>query len=261
LFVDTTSDNNKIFYLKLQQRYIKASRQKSFMHYVKDIFENNHTQHAHDKFIRYSRGEFVGPLLKIKFGKEAVKILASFHFVDELLMMVAKCLGNKVVHINGSLVWNKDLSDDFLKLGIKYSKVTKSRGIFKYVLENDVNIQDFVDQMSSYNLLVSIKEETVSLVTKTSFPKPNKEFGADFCKASFPISFADVIREEFLFDVKDKVNKEAEVKHHITVTDLKLPDIDNFEEARRLAKRVGKITRDVKIDGKEREKTSFDFEI
>lgn len=231
------------------------------MHYVKDIFEKNPTQHAHDKFVRYSRGEFVGPLLKIKFGKDAVKIFASFHFVDELLMLVAKCLGNKVVHIDGSLVWNRDLTEDLLKLGIKYSKVTKSRGIFKYTLENDVKIQDFVDEMSSYNLLVSIKEETVSLVTKTAFPKPNKEFGADFCKASFPASFADVIREEFLFDIKDKVSKEAEIKHHITVSDLKLPEIDNFEEARRLAKRIGKITRDVKIDGKENAQTSVDFEI
>ena len=76
------------------------------MHYMKDVFEGKVSEHAHNKFVRYSKGNFVGPLVNIKISKANVKVSASFHFVDELLMMVAKVLGDKVVHVEGTLVWN-----------------------------------------------------------------------------------------------------------------------------------------------------------
>lgn len=228
------------------------------MHYIKDIVENNVTEHAHNKFLRYSKGNFVGPLMKIKFGKSDVKVYGSFHFVDELLILVAEYLGSKVVHVKGSLVWNSDLTPELAKLGIMYSKVTKSRGIFKYVLENDVNIKDFVEYMGKYNVLVSIKDD-VSLVTKSSFPKPNKEFTNDFCKAVFPASFAKRILEEFAFETKE-LPKEVVIEHRILIDDIELPDVESFEEARRLAKRKGTLIRKVIVDGTETV-TEFKFSV
>lgn len=231
------------------------------MHYVKDIFEGKETQHAHNKFIRYSKGKFVGPLLKIKFSKSGVKVNGSFHFVDEFLFLIAEILDNREVHIKGSLVWNQDLTEQLAKLGIMYSKVTKSRGIFKYVLENDVKFRDFVETMSGYNLLVTVKEPEVSLVSKASFPKPNKEFTADFCKTNFPADFASRIMEEFAFDIDAKNVKQIEIKHEIFVEDIELPDVDNFEEARILAKRVGTIKRYITFDGSEEKVTEIKFKV
>lgn len=220
------------------------------MHYVKDIFQDKVTEHAHNKFVRYSKGDFVGPLITVKKTKANIKIAASFHFVDELLILISKTLKNQTVHIKGTLVWNEDLSEKLSKLGIKYSKVTKSRGIFKYVLENDVNITDFVDAMNDYHLLVTIKHEEVSLTTKSSFPKPNKEFTGDFCKATFPVSMEKTILEEFAFDVKEPKLKQVQIKHRILVDDIVLPeDTSDFEVARREAKRVGEIERSVSVNG------------
>ncbi len=222
------------------------------MHYIKDIFENIESKHAHDKFVRYSRGKFVGPLMKIKIASSGIKISGSFHFVDELLILLADYLGNKVVHMKGSLVWNQDLTPKLANLGIMYSKVSKSRGIFKYTLENEINIKDFVDNMIDYNILVNIKEKDSSLVTKNAFPKPNKEFTADFCKASFPISFKNRILEEFAFDIEDKNSiKDIIITHEIIINDLEIPQIDNFEDARRLAKRKGTIKRITKVNSNE----------
>ena len=106
------------------------------MHYIKDLFEGKKTEHAHNKFVRYSKGNFVGALIQIKFQRRGIRFNSSFHLVDELLELAKEVLGNDLVHIKGSVIWNKDLSDKFNQLGIKYLKVLKSRGIFKYTLEN-----------------------------------------------------------------------------------------------------------------------------
>lgn len=40
------------------------------MHYIKDVFKKQETEHAHNKFIRYSKGNFVGPIINIKVSKK-----------------------------------------------------------------------------------------------------------------------------------------------------------------------------------------------
>ncbi|MEC8339531.1 MAG: hypothetical protein VXZ40_02810 [Nanoarchaeota archaeon] len=230
------------------------------MHYIKDIFEGNITEHAHNKFVRYSKGSFVGPLVNIKAMSSGVKVSASFHFVDELLMLATQVIGNRQVHVKGSLVWNSDLGRELEDLGIKYSKVTKSRGIFKYVLDNEVPFKEFVNTFGSYHLLLTVKEDDLTFVTKSSFPKPNKEFGPDFVKAKFPKDFAEKIMGEFAFDCPLKT-KEIKISHHINIDDIELPkDSKNFEEARKLAIRKGSIIRITEIDGESKEQT-IDVEV
>lgn len=222
------------------------------MHYMKEIFQKNYTQHAHDKLVRYSKGEFTGPLIKAKFTSNSVKLYTSFHFIDEILILLANHLGNVKVKIKGSLIWNKDLSKDLQQLGIMYSKVSKARGIFKYTLDNEVLLKDFVDLFSTYNLLVNFKYENVSVAMKSSLPKPNKEITADFCKLTLPKEMETILREEFLFDIKEKC-KEVEISHKIIVDDIILPpeeDLD-FEMKRRLAKRKGTLYRKIIIDNKD----------
>lgn len=222
------------------------------MHFIKDIFEGNKTEHAHNKFIRYSKGDFQGPIMKIKLSKANIKIGASVHYADELFTLFAEYLGHKQVHITGSVVWNKDLSSNFASLGIKYSKLSKSRGIFKYILENDVDIKDFVDTMNTFNLIAKIKEDDCSYVTKSTLPKPNKEFGPDFVKVVFPGSFTKRILEEFVFDSKITPKKSVEISHRIIIDDIILPeDTSDFDKARRLATRKGLVSRIIMVDDQE----------
>lgn len=231
------------------------------MHYIKDIFEKKETKHAHNKLIRYSKGDFTGPLLKVKFSPSSVKLYTSFHFIDEILILLANHLGNVKVNIKGSLIWNEDLSQKLQQLGIMYSKVSKARGIFKYTLDNEVDLKNFVELFSTYNLLVNFKYENVSVAMKSALPKPNKEITADFCKLTFPKEMEDILREEFLFDIKDKC-KEVKIAHRIVVDDIILPpeeDLD-FEMKRRLAKRKGTLYREITIDNKET-LSQIDFEL
>ena len=231
------------------------------MHYIKDIFENNYTQHAHDKLVRYSKGVFQGPLMRIKVLSSQIKVNASFHYIDELQRMLIPILKNQNIHVKGTLVWNSDLSKELENLGIKYSKVSKARGIFKYTLDNDIQYETFVTAMSKYHLLFSFKlDNGIAMVTKTAFPKPNKEFSDDFCKLTLPMELKDFLFKEFAFDVKDQ-GKEFKVTHTITIDDIVLPEkYETFEQARQEAKRVGKFERVVTIKEKE-VKSQVDFNL
>ena len=106
------------------------------MHYLKDLFNNKENKHTHLKFIRYSKGNFTGPIINLKITANFVKLNSSFHIVDELLEIFSKIIKNQKVSIKGSLSWNHNLDEELAKNGIKYLKVIKSRGIFNYKLDN-----------------------------------------------------------------------------------------------------------------------------
>jgi hypothetical protein len=180
--------------------------------------------------------------------KNSVKVNGSFHIASEILTLMAEYLGNREVEIKGNLSWNEDLSPKLANIGIKYLKVTKSRGIFNYVLQNVVKFKDFVENLGNYNLLVSFKEDDAKLTTKNKLPKPNKEIAKDFVKAVFPIEMKDRILDEFAFDVKDKNAKDILISHKIFVDNIELPKVETFDEARRLAVRSGKIVRKIAFD-------------
>lgn len=233
------------------------------MHYIKDIFEKKNTQHAHDKLIRYSRGVFTGPLLKVKFSKNEIKLNTSFHIVDEIYLMIANWIKNEKVEIEGLISWNKDLTDKFSKVGLKYLKVSKLRGIFKYTLKNEVEFLEFINIFSKFHLLVSFKtKDGISVTTKLAFPKPSKPIIANFCKISLPIEFKELILKEFLFDVNIPKNlKSVLISNKILIDDIILPPIEDFEIARRDAKKIGKIIREVEVNTDEKIISEVKFNI
>jgi hypothetical protein len=231
------------------------------MHYVKDLFKKKQTEHAHNKFIRYSKGKFVGPLITITIQKNNIKLNSSFHLSNEILILMADYLKNKEVEIKGNLSWNKDLSPDLANIGIMYLKVTKSRGIFNYILENKVKFKEFVETLGQYHLLVNFKEDNLKLTTKNKFPKPNKEISNDFIKAIFPLELKDKIFDEFAFDCKNCQAKKIQIEHDIIIEDIHLPQSDNFEEARKLATREGTLIRRISLDGAKPVETKIHFNI
>ena len=96
---------------------------------------------------------------------------------------------------------------------------------------------------------------------KPKFPKPNKEITSDFCKANFPIADAEKLISEFLFDVKERGFKDAIVRHELIIDEIDIPQEDDFEKARKLAKRVGKIKRYVSVGGGDEVMTEIDIRV
>ena len=224
------------------------------MHYIKQIFENKINEHTKSKFLRYSQGEFVGTLLKVEKNKNDLKVESSFHIIDELLNVISKEIGNKKVEVKGTLTYNEDLRDKLEENGIKYPKITKSRGIFNYKLDNEVELEKFIKNMKNYNLIISFKHKDIKFISKTKLPKPNKEISDKFCKAVLPISILNKIKKEFLFDIGKKEFKQIYISHKIRVDEIIFPKDKkmSFEEIRRKSKRKGEITREILFDKKEK---------
>lgn len=220
-------------------------------HYIKEIFEkDSQEKRIHGKFIRYSKGNFTGPLIKIKKQKDSLKIKSSFHIVDELLWLATKYTSEKDVNIKGTISYNMDLSAEFEELGLKYMKVSKSRGIYKYQIDNVVNIDNFVNKMADYNPLLSFTSKNVKITTKKSFPKPNKEITNNFCYLELPLEAEEEIYSNFCFDI-DERPKDIDISHTIIIDEIVFPDKKDisFEQLRRESQRKGTIKRELQYNG------------
>ncbi len=230
-------------------------------HYIKKIFKKKPDERTHNKFIRYSKGTFTGPLITIRVMKSKIRIKSSFHIIDELIALAVKYSAEKNAHIKGTIVYNKDLSEEFLKIGLKYLKLTKSRGIYKYQIDNDLDLEEFSKIFLKYNPLINFSTSNVKLTSKKNFPKPNKEISKDFCYLELPKEAEKEVFKEFCFDIKD-TPKTVEIEHTIIVDNITFPEKEctSFEEMRRKAIREGEIIRKVSYGDKIKE-SKFKFSV
>lgn len=230
--------------------YKKRNLQKNMEHFIKEVFKNKKiSTRAHEKFIRYSKGIYVGPLIKISKQKEKIKIKSSFHIVDELIHLAAKFSKEEDAQIKGTINHNEDLAEEFAKIGIKYIKVKKSRGIFKYEIDNILNLKTFEKNMLKYNPLINFSTSNVKLTTKKSFPKPSKDITSNFCYLELPLESADYVYKFFAFDIKETPKKTVDISHEFIIEEVIYPENKNldFKQIRELSKRKGKVKRTVKI--------------
>ncbi len=221
------------------------------MHYIKEIVQKQISQATHKKFTRYSRGDFIGPLLIAKITKKIFRISLSFHFLDEILKFTAKTLDEEIVEISGMVISQKDLSSEFSMLNLTYLKLTKATSLFKYKIEFKANLKNLLEAFQGANLLISIKSPSVTIKSKTVPVKPNKEIASNYVKlVTSDENLKDLILKEFLFDQTniEKI-KEINIKHEIKVTDIILPeDKSDFEEVRKKALRKGILKRIVETN-------------
>jgi hypothetical protein len=221
------------------------------MHFIKEIFENKISSKLHNKFVRYSRGNFVGPLLNVKISKNKIKFKGSFHYVSEFLENLEKSLKEEELHIKGVIRKDENLTEKFESIDKTFIKSTKSNSLWIFKVDFYISLKELVDVFKNCDLFLNFKSNTVSLKTKTTFPKPNKEFGADFVVVEIlNQELRNKFLEDYLFDIKDlnKV-KEINIKHSIIIEDIILPkNTRSFEVARKLALRKGKIIRGIGIN-------------
>ena len=97
------------------------------MHYLKKVvnspiiktpIEENLDIHRH--FYRYSRGEFIGPAIRITKTKAKITIKGSHEYEDLILEVVARTLSEKVVEIKGTLITGSDIGKLITGLGFDW---------------------------------------------------------------------------------------------------------------------------------------------
>jgi len=218
------------------------------MNHIKNIKENKVDEWTHNKFIRYSCGTFEKELFCIKIGGKNIQIQGGFEYLDCMFDLFSKLI-KEDVELKGVIVSKVDIKKDLDDLGIEIKKKFGKKYTIEAVLDSN-KFKQFVNKFNQFPLLLKLKSGNYSLSVKKSVPKPGKVL-EKFLTAKFAKTDLNVLIDEFLFDSKVDKFKKVEIKHTYVIDDIKIPkQYENDPAMARLkAVRVGKIIRELNIDG------------
>jgi hypothetical protein len=247
------------------------------MHFLKKliespILEDPAQKHLdiHRHFYRYSKGEFIGPALKITKSKARITLKGSHEYEDLILEAVANTISEDEVDIKGTLITGSDISELITNLGFDWN-LKKSTGKTKNYKANILSktnkgtLLESIDafRKTSYFLISLNLNPTCKVTTKKNIPQPSqKKVEEDdlskrigFCSGTIVNNDKNLkmVKELSLHDFQSDIPekwKSIIIKNNYKITDIILPDhIDNWQLKRILAIRKGKLFRSIDIDG------------
>ena len=222
------------------------------MNFIKKIFDGVTDKSVHLQFQKYSKGEFRDrALIRVKASGKRYTIYTSAEFANELVRATAEKLGEEKSKITGAIVSTNDLTGE---LDFKYKK--QFQGVKRYLIENDmsgVEIIALLDKLPKAFFALSFEAGEDKLKIKPKAPKSSKSKKKgeapkpDFCKL---ITKNKEIAKNFVFEDSDF--KEANINHTFLIDEIVIPEElkqeKDFSKVREMAKRKGKIIRNVVID-------------
>ncbi|MEK6860021.1 MAG: hypothetical protein AABX54_04370 [Nanoarchaeota archaeon] len=235
--------------------------------FIKKIFDGKADESVHLQFQKFSRGEFRNKaMIKVKNSDGKYTIDTTYEYARELVMAMAKKLGNNKAHVTGALISALDLT------GFKYEEKKMAMGARKYMINREMSGNEILElgerlTKAFFGLSFSVGDSELKIKDKSpksakgssSSKKEDAEVKIDFCKLK---TSDKTIVQALLFDNLDNFKK-VEVKHDFIITDIVIPtELKNekdFAIIREKALRRGKIIRYLDIDGK-KEKKEVEFE-
>ncbi len=229
---------------------------------LRRIFNGNVNERDHEEFIKFSRGEFKDRyLIEAKKQKDKWSIKTSYEFANYFVKEgLNNFQGN--IKVQGVIVYTGALTNS----KINVERVKQFMGIKQYIINGEASAQDILELMKEHPkafYALTFSAPGYELKIKAKAPKSSKpstkggeEPKADFC--SLKTTNKEIVKDLF-FDV-DNFN-EIKAKHNIKINDIVMPkDIEDPVKMRELAKKKGKIIRELTIDGRKDIKEK-DFEI
>ncbi len=231
--------------------------------------ENHKNVHRH--FYRYSKGDFIGPAIKISKSKARITLRSSLEYEDLIQEIVANTLPEgENVEIIASLISGSNIDDDIKNLGFNWD-LKKSKGKTQ---NYKAEIADLVDKNSLIKAIRAFRENayflfsfdlnpTCKVTTKKRIPQPSKKKVEEddvskriqFCSGIIENTeknldlTLDLTLEEFKSDIPNKW-KTIQITNNYKITEIELPkNISNSMLLRLMAIRKGKLFRSVNIDG------------
>ncbi|MFW9969159.1 MAG: hypothetical protein ACFFDF_03095, partial [Candidatus Odinarchaeota archaeon] len=161
------------------------------MHFLKKIIENpilddpaNNHMNVHRHFYRYSRGDFIGPALKITRSKAKLTLKSSHEYEDLVQELVGSGITDpdKKFEIKGRLLSGKNISDVITKLGFNWD-LKQSKGQtknYKAEIIDKANRNSILQSIeafreNSYFLISFNINPTCKVSTKKNIPQPSKK--------------------------------------------------------------------------------------
>ncbi len=221
------------------------------MNFIKKIFENNQDEKVHTQFVRFSVGDYYPrAVLSIKTGK-TTKFKSGFEFGNDFIEFIIQNITSDVT-VKGKIFVKKDFTSELVE------DKQKKKGFYVGTIDRKMSISDLTklyEQFEDSYLLLNIKGEDFDLKIHQSPHNPRGSYKENFCQFSLTGELAQKAVKEFAFDI-EKEFKQALVKHRFLIEDIEIPkEFENdMAMARLMAKRVGKIIRELNFDGEERKK-------
>ena len=218
------------------------------MNFLKEIFCGNPDQDCvHQKFIKYGRGEFEGPVIVIKKSGDSIKINGSYDYADLLVGLILK-------NVSGAI---KAAGSIFSRTEVKTGLAGKSRKkmvIYTIEIKGELPVQDLFtlyQQNKDATFLLDLESGTAKIKTKKKQPRPGSGTDAGFFNASLPAGMLGALLQEICFDSPKKDFKEIKITHIYRINELVIPEDCKKDPARaRLcAKRKGTVKRRIEVDG------------
>jgi hypothetical protein len=249
------------------------------MHFLKKIIETpvledpaNNYKSIHRHFYRYSRGDFIGPAIKITKTKAKLTLKGSHEYEDLILEIVTNGITDleDQFEIKGRLISGANISDIISGLGYNWDlkQSTGQTKNYKAEIVDQTNKDVLLESIekfreNSYLLLSFNINPTCKVTTKKNIPQPSKKKAEEddvnkriqFCTGyvSNTEKNLDYIFDAVLADFKSELPnnwKKIILYNNYKILDIEIPkNIKNSRLLRIMAIRKGKLFRTADIDG------------
>lgn len=249
------------------------------MHFLRYLVETSNLENPsenfkfiHRHFYRYSRGDFIGPALKVSQTKSKFTLKGSHEYEDLILELVVEGITNpqEIFEIKGNLISGRDINPVITKLGFNWDlkESTGKTKNFKADIIDRVNKETLLKSIevfreNSYFLLSFNLNPTCKVSTKKNIPQPSKKKVEEddvnkriqFCTGYIYNTEKNLknILENAFFDFKSSIPKNWKsltIFNNYKITDIQLPkDVKDSRLLRIMAVRKGKLIRTLDIDG------------
>jgi hypothetical protein len=222
------------------------------MDYIKDLFTGKADQeHVHQKFVKYSKGTFIGPAIVVKKTAGGMKISGSHEYVDAMVGLVLR-------NTQGAV---SAAGNVFSKSGIETDLAAKSKkrmGVYNTEIKGEADAKALLglyEQNPEATFYLDLETDRAKLKTKKKAPRPGASHDDEFFSATLDASFAGALAEDICFDCAKKDYRELRISHRYHINGLVIPDEykNDAAKARLSAKRKGTVKRTVEIDGEKTE--------
>jgi len=237
------------------------------------ILENPTKNHKdiHRHYYRYSKGDFIGPALKINQTKAKINLKGTHEYEDLIQEIVVSTVPeDEKIKFTANLITGSEISETINNLGFDWN-LKKSTGKTK---NYKADISDITDnhtlleiintfRENSYFLLSFNLNPTCKITTKKRIPQPSKKKVEDddiskriqFCSGVINNTESNInlILNLALEDFKSDLPttwKNIIITNNYKITEIELPkNVKNSMLLRLLAIRKGKMYRSIDVDG------------
>ncbi|MBD3252449.1 hypothetical protein GF386_01840 [Candidatus Pacearchaeota archaeon] len=225
--------------------------------FIKKIFDGKSDELVHLQFKKFSKGEFKNKAMIVaKKTSGKYSISTTQEYSNEFVRAMAEKLGEEKTSVTGVVVSTRDLTGE-----LDFQNKKQFMGVKQYIIEREMSgteILNLCEKFPSSFIGLSFKTGDSELKIKPKAPKSAKPSTkgeekpkVDFCK----LKTSDInLISNLIFDPEARDFNKIEIKHDFFIEDIIIPEElkqeKDFSKIREMAKRKGKIIRELDIDGR-----------